>query len=1109
MPCSPIVATLPFPDRSHGLTNPADGQNELTHVGVSVSAGWGGGWEGPEGGRETDHRPLAPAASTFGRMEPRRIQVQVLGDFQVAIDGVARPIRWPTRRSAELVQLLALAPGCRLVRDQIVDALWPDLTPDAGWANLRKAAFHARRALGDDTAVVLRQQQVALFPDADVHVDLTAFRAAAEDAIGRQDPAAAAAVSSSYGGPLLPTARYEDWAAEPRRHAASLQLDLLRLCGRADLVLEHAPTDEDACRSLMADALSRGQRHRAIAAYERHRKALRDDVGAAPDPDIEALYRQARQGLVRARPVLVGRHTELATIDALLTDEPTNAHLVVIRGPAGIGKTELARTLGSHAQERGRVVVHVSAEGVSEGAYATLAVLLERLVAQGRDAVEALEPTVRARLVRLVPALGASSAGMPPTRHQVIGLTQRLIQAVGGDRGCVIVVDDLERADPSSLEVLALLTDGFPGRLIVCLAHRDPTPTPAVTAALARAARMRPPTVLGLAPLGEEDARTLVGQVDPEVPEDRLAEIVARADGIPLFIAELAAARGSAPEGGLALAVAARLADLSDAHVDCLRRLALLSGTLDLPSVLALAACPEEDAERLLDAALASGVLVADEVGYRFRHELVRSLLADQVPPHQRAGIHRDAARRLVQLGGRPGRIADHWAQGRRPVESADWSTTAARDAITTGGYAAALEFVDAALAQVPGHPVALRQRATVLDAMGDPRVLAAYDAAIAVADTDEVDELRPLQALAQIKQGDPAGALETLAGCEPRTLDSRLARALTFSGAALLGATGPETGSLLSADGRRLALRSGDPSAVVVASWSQAAAAHARGELRSSLFSDLADTHALPALAVSVFDGQLCITQRLLYGDRPYADVIGFADRFIAEATRLGAARGVAFGTTLRGEAELLSGDLDAARRDLREGAEQHRRIAAATGESFSYQRLAEVALAMGDRAEAARLLEVALAIARDSDIGFHLFDRIYGARISLARDPAEGLDLVQEAEEAVRGPLETCPGCRITLAVPAAIASARAGDLDRVEQYEQASTFLAQVVMHLPAWDAALDEVRGHRSLALADSAGAASSFATASDGFARAGQPLDARRCADEHARLAPTG
>ena len=96
------------------------------------------------------------------------------------------------------------------------------------------------------------------------------------------------------------------------------------------------------------------------------------------------------------------------------------------------------------------------------------------------------------------------------------------------------------------------------------------------------------------------------------------------------------------------------------------------------------------------------------------------------------------------------------------------------------------------------------------------------------------------------------------------------------------------------------------------------------------------------------------------------------------------------------------------------------------------------------------------------------------------------------------MRGPVETCPGCRITLAVPAAIAAARAGDLERAAQWEQAADYLATVVMRLPAWYAALDEIKGHRAQASGQAVAAYDHFRTAAAGFGASGQPLDEARC-----------
>ena len=440
----------------------------------------------------------------------------------------------------------------------------------------------------------------------------------------------------------------------------------------------------------------------------------------------------------------------------------------------------------------------------------------------------------------------------------------------------------------------------------------------------------------------------------------------------------------------------------------------------------------------MLDRAISAGVLVVIDGRYRFGHELVRQAMIEEIAPHHRVAIHRDAARRLDELGGPPAVIARHWIAGGRPAEAVPWLLAAARRSVELAAYRDALEYLEPLLHHDPVHVEGLLLRAESLEALGQGAALAAYADAARAAGVEAAHEIVPRQALAQIKQGDPAGALRTLGDSQPVTAQGRLAQALTLSGAAALGFGDPAVGAAKAAESRRLALDSGDSASLIIASWANAAAAHARGELRGSVRIDLDETHDLPHLAVNVFDGQLCITQRLLYGARPYDDVIAFADSLQSEAERLGAARGHAFARTLGGEAKLLAGRLDEADVDLAAGERLHRAIAASVGESFSLQRRAEVAIHRGRFADARAMLDDALAMAQESEVGFHLFDRIYGARIVAAETVEAGFAALEAAEEAVLGPAETCPGCHITLAVPAAIAAARAGDLERAAAYE-----------------------------------------------------------------------
>ncbi len=749
----------------------------------------------------------------------------------------------------------------------------------------------------------------------------------------------------------------------------------------------------------------------------------------------------------------------------------------------------------------------------SEGGdpYAPLVEIAEALIAADPDLPAAIGGPARAVLAALTPLGTADHAERGGdgqlTRHRVIGALRRLLLAAADGAPVMLVVDDAHLAGEATIDALGHLgscadTGARQAGIVTAVAFRPEAAAEQLARTAARLHRSGRSIEIDLEPLAPEAAASLIEAASPvrREPEatTRIAEL---AQGNPFLITELsssAVAGVPALAGTVADVITGRFLDGGEAEVVALQRLAVASSDLAPAEAMALLAADEREGYELLDAALRSGVIVVAAGRYRFRHDLVREALVERMPPHRRVAIGAEAAERLGESGASPALVAARWLDAERPERAAEWQLRAARDASRLGGFDDALNQLGSLLAWDPEHAEALRLRAEAMDARGDAAAPAAYGAAVAAADGPDAEDLQAKRALATIKLGDPAAGLQLLEGVEPSTLDGRVAHALAHAGAAALGSADPALGTELAASARRLALDSGDPEAVTVSSWAYAAAAHARGELRESIRADLEDTAGLGKLAVSVFDGQLCMTQRFLYGSRPYPDVIRFADSLAAEADRLGAARGKAFAVTIRGEARMLSGALEQADADLSEGVELHRKIGAATGEAFALQRRSEVALHRGDSQGAAALLDEALSVARDSDVGFHLFDRIYGTRVGMLSDPAAALAALDEAESAVRGPSETCPTCRITLAIPAAIAAARAGEVERAGEWAAVSEYLVRVVMRLPAWDAALEEVEGHRAAAADEEAEAAARFAAAAEIFGRAGQPLDRDRC-----------
>src|SRR5947209_15452007 len=104
------------------------------------------------------------------------IHITLLGRFEVTVDAVpVAASNWTRRHAAALVKVLALAPGRRLHREQVIDLLWPDDSIEEAAPKLHKAAHFARRAVDVTNAVVLRGDTVMLLPENEPVIDVLRF----------------------------------------------------------------------------------------------------------------------------------------------------------------------------------------------------------------------------------------------------------------------------------------------------------------------------------------------------------------------------------------------------------------------------------------------------------------------------------------------------------------------------------------------------------------------------------------------------------------------------------------------------------------------------------------------------------------------------------------------------------------------------------------------------------------------------------------------------------------------------------------------------------------------------------------------------------------------
>jgi class 3 adenylate cyclase/tetratricopeptide (TPR) repeat protein len=391
----------------------------------------------------------------------------------------------------------------------------------------------------------------------------------------------------------------------------------------------------------------------------------------------------------------VGRERELRQVKELfhVCAEEKKAQLVSITGIAGIGKSRLAwefykyfdgivETIWWH---RGRCLAY--GEGVTYWALADMvrmrcriaeddepAAALKKL--QATLAEQMLDPEERRfmepGLVQLL-GLGESEDG---DRQELFAAWRLFFERLADSNPTVLVFEDLQWADASLLDFVEYLLEwsrSYP-LYVVTLARPElleQRPT--------WGAGQRSFSSLHLEPLSDQAMEELLRGLVPGLPEGLTAQILTRAEGVPLYAVEtvrmlldrgLLAQDGSryrvvgevetleVPETLQAL-IAARLDGLSDEERRLLQNGAVLGKTFSRQALAALTGLSEPELEPLLVSLVRKEVLSlqadprSPEHGqYGFLQDLVRRVAYDTLAKRERKSRHLAAADHLaVSLG--------------------------------------------------------------------------------------------------------------------------------------------------------------------------------------------------------------------------------------------------------------------------------------------------------------------------------------------------------------------------------------------------------------------------------------------------------------------------
>jgi tRNA A-37 threonylcarbamoyl transferase component Bud32/tetratricopeptide (TPR) repeat protein len=540
-------------------------------------------------------------------------------------------------------------------------------------------------------------------------------------------------------GSLVATLVGSGDATDHAAHAARFALALREMLPDAPIVLATGrgvvtgkfPVGEvldRAARLLMESAPPAGPRTGPVRLDEVTAGLLdlRFDV---VDDGSHAELRGARESHDVARSVLgrpttcVGRERDLRTLEATFDEcvDESVARVVLVTGPAGLGKTRLRREFLRRVRRRvGELEVLVGradpmsagapfamiaqtvtgAAGIADGE--PLAARRQKLTARvSRHLPEAERARVSEFLGELVGApfpeeesLQLRAARQDPVLRgdQMRRAYEDWIRAECAQRPVLLVLEDLHWGDLPTVKVVdALLRNLRDARLMVLASAR-----PEVHELFPGAWAQRGVVELRLSELTPKSSEKLVREVLGEAASDEtVRRIVEVAAGNPFCLEELIRAEADgkrdAPPGSVLAVVSARIDRLDAGARRVLRAASVFGQQFWRGAVVSLVGAQRAaETARWLDQLAEREVIVKrgrgkfpGEEEYDFRHALVREAAYAMMVGEDRVLGHRLAGAWLEEAGERDAlTLAEHFDRGQAPERAVSWYQRAAEQAL-------------------------------------------------------------------------------------------------------------------------------------------------------------------------------------------------------------------------------------------------------------------------------------------------------------------------------------------------------------------------------------------------------------------------------------------
>ncbi len=425
--------------------------------------------------------------------------------------------------------------------------------------------------------------------------------------------------------------------------------------------------------------------------------------------------------------VLVGRDAELGALSAALDQTSTSGGLVVLAGEAGVGKSRIARELVALGSARGYTVI--CGRAVQASSPVPLRPFIEALIAVARTTAMKDLPAVaeyRRALASIVPDWGQPGESAAEMSPLILGeAVLRLLSDLGG-KGTVLVLEDLQFADPESVAIVEYLADNITSERVLCVATlRDTEPSLAQDMIRAVHAR-RAATVIDVPRLDAAEVEQMVAAclAQRSAPSQIMRRLLADSEGLPFAVEEILADAVSSGElvrgdGGwqvneavttgvptsIAESVRRRLIELGPQVSDVVAAAAVLGRQFDWTLLPAMVRAGESDVLNALRQACEAQLIEPHsprQALFRFRHSLTRdAIMSDLLQPFLAERSARAAAAIEAAHPGLPGEWCElaaelHEAAGER-TKAGGLLLEAGRRALRRGALTSAAASLDRA----------------------------------------------------------------------------------------------------------------------------------------------------------------------------------------------------------------------------------------------------------------------------------------------------------------------------------------------------------------------------------------------------------------------------